>query len=79
MKSSLQTPVINFYSDTVPEYVFESVRGCHGVNVYWKKEYEIGEKLLVDYFSFDFETNKVASKRVEKIIEDHIKEVYLNE
>ena len=48
---------------------------------YIKEEYNMrkltGEKTCVDYFSFDFDVDKVATKRVKTIIKDHIKEVIL--
>jgi hypothetical protein len=78
MKVELRTPITLFYSDDVPEYVFEWVQGSHGVNVFYKNQYmNEGQRDTVEYFSFDFDVDKVSMKRVQEIIEDHIKEVML--
>jgi hypothetical protein len=87
MKVELQTPITLFYSDNVPHLVFEWVLGNHGVTVYYKKDYTtmglreqddwVTEAQVYEYFTFDFDIDKVPIKRVQKIIEDHIKEVYL--
>jgi hypothetical protein len=87
MKVELQTPITLFYCDDVPEYVFEWIQGNHGVTVYYKKDYTTmglrqqndwtTEAPTYEYFTFDFDVNKVSMKRVQKIIEDHIKEVML--
>jgi len=81
-----KTPYIVFRDEDVPHLVFEWCKGTHGVNVYYteeyiKEEYNMrkltGERTCVDYFSFDFDVDKVATKRVKTIIKDHIKEVIL--
>ena len=87
MKVELQTPIILFYSDDVPEFVFEWVLGNHGVSVYYKKDYTtmglrkqddwITEAQVYEYFTFDFDKDKVPIKRVQEIIIDHIKDVYM--
>jgi len=65
---------ILFYEEECPEYVFEWYDTTHGVNVYWKKEYENDEKLTVDYFSFDFDLDKVSYQKVKEHIADKVKE-----